>query len=72
MLINAGYMYTYNPHYNLKILYNLHTQKKCCIKRTYPSPDSGSAALAMPASTSDAMFRINNSKKHREKMTASG
>lgn len=22
MLINAGYMYTYNPQYDLKILYN--------------------------------------------------
>ncbi len=36
------------------------------IKDTYPSPVSGSVVAAVPASPSDAMFQINENKKHRE------
>lgn len=36
------------------------------IKEPYPSPGSGSVVAALPASTSDAIFQINENKKHRE------
>lgn len=38
----------------------------CCMTQPYPSPASGSVVAALPASPSDAIFQINENKKHRE------